>query len=228
MKALEIKNLSYTYPSGKTALDGINLSVEQGCRLVLAGSSGCGKSTLLMHITGLLKGSGYIEVSGLSVTARNLNEIRRKTGCLFPGTEYHFIMPRLLEDIMLSLAGPGSGDPETAMWWLKKTGLEQYAECSPLELSSGEMKRAALAGVLAKNPEILLLDEPLNSLDRKSAEDFLSLLSSMPQTMIIATHRLAAAERLATHVAVMEAGRIVNVYSADEGLGNPDVKKYFM
>ncbi len=221
---IRIKNLSFRYQDGKQALDNINLEACPSSRLILAGPNGSGKSTLLLHLNGLLDGPGEVSIAGLTRSRRNMGAIRKRIGYLFSQVEYQFIMPDLLNDVMLSV-------PETvydikrrkeiAMEWLEKLGLEEYAERSPLELSSGEMKRAALAGILAREPEVILMDEPLNNLDRESSMKLLDILSTLEQTMVIATHRRLLAERCATHVAFMKEGRIEEVLEAEKALALP-------
>lgn len=222
---IQVRDLSYSYPDGKQALDGVNLEVAAPSRLVLAGPNGSGKSTLLLHLNGLLDGPGEIRIAGLSRSRRNMGKIRKIIGYLFSQVEYQFIMPDLLNDVMLSVPDdvPGINDRrDLAMDWLMRLGLEEYAGRSPLELSSGEMKRAALAGILAGEPEVILMDEPLNNLDRASSMQLLDILNSLGQTMVIATHRRLLAERCATHLAFMKQGRIEEVLEAEEALTLPD------
>lgn len=221
---IQIRNLSYSYPDGKQALDGLNLEVAAHSRLVLAGPNGSGKSTLLLHLNGLLDGPGEIRIAGLSRSRRNMRKIRKIIGYLFSQVEYQFIMPDLLNDVMLSVPDDVSDindRRDLAMGWLARLGLEEYAERSPLELSSGEMKRAALAGILAGEPEVILMDEPLNNLDRASSMQLMDILSSLEQTMVIATHRRLLAEKCATRLAFMEKGRIEEVLEAGKALGLP-------
>ncbi|MBN1534041.1 MAG: ABC transporter ATP-binding protein [Spirochaetes bacterium] len=227
MQALSIRNLSYRYPGGKEALRGIDLDVPAGSKTALIGKNGSGKTTLLLHINGLLDGEGIIEVTGIRRAPGTMGEIRKRVGLLFGQTEYHFIMTDLLRDVMLSLQ---ELEPdmerrrEAALGWLSRFGLDEYAASSPLDLSTGEMKRAALAGVLARNPSLLVLDEPLSGLDRESALDLVAMLRGIATTMIISTHRLFIAERLATHIAVIEEGRIAGFYPAARALRKKGVR----
>ena len=226
MNALTITGLTYRYPSGAAALDGVNLEIPAGSKTALVGKNGSGKSTLLLHINGLLDGEGSIEVMGITRHRKTMPLIREKTGLLFGQTEYHFIMTDLLRDVMLGV--PGRLTPrqkrDRAMEWLTRFGLDRYASTSPLDLSAGEMKRAALAGVLAKEPELLVLDEPLSGLDRRSAAGLIDILKSIDTTMIIATHRLYLVKNLATHVAHMDKGRITGLYTAAAGLKRKEIR----
>ncbi|MBD3425130.1 MAG: ATP-binding cassette domain-containing protein [Candidatus Latescibacteria bacterium] len=221
---IKIRNLSFSYQNARKALDNINLEVGTSNRLILAGPNGCGKSTLLLHLNGLLDGSGEISIAGLERTRGNMAAIRKRIGYLFSQVEYQFIMPDLLNDIMLSVPeeiSEISRRKEIAMGWLEQLGLAEYAGRSPLELSSGEMKRAALAGILAREPKVILMDEPLNNLDRESSMQLLDILSALEQTMVIATHRRLVAEECATHVAFMKKGRIEKMMGASEALADP-------
>jgi cobalt/nickel transport system ATP-binding protein len=215
MKSLVIKNLNYLYPDGTDALREVALDVERGSRLALLGGNGSGKTTLLLHIAGLLDGDGYIAVMGIERSKKTIEEIRRRVGLLFSQVEYQFIMPDLLNDIMLSLSPfPLSAEEkrDQALQWLRRFNLEQYQYKSPLDLSSGEMKRAALAAIVSRGPDILLLDEPLNNLDKRNSMIIIDLLRSFESTMIIATHRRIIVEELSTHIAVMDNGRITGLY----------------
>ncbi len=219
MKSLVIKNLNYRYPDGTDALREAALAIERGSRLALLGGNGSGKTTLLLHIAGLLDGDGFIEVMGVERSKKTIEEIRRRVGLLFSQVEYQFIMPDLLNDIMLSLSPfPLSVEEkrEQALQWLRRFNLEQYQYKSPLDLSSGEMKRAALAAIVSRGPDILLLDEPLNNLDKRNSMIIIDLLRSFESSMIIATHRRIIVEELATHIAVMEDGRITGMYENNE------------
>jgi len=226
VNAIIVENLNYTYPDGRRGLRDVFLSVEDGSRVALVGSNGSGKSTFLLHLNGLLNGTGLIEIMGVSRSRKNMKLIRKKIGYLFSHIDYQFIMPDLLNDIMISI--PGGIDMESkigeARTWLNKFKLSDYEQYSPLELSSGEMKRAALAGVLARKPDVLILDEPLNAVDRKASMDLIEILSSLHHTMIMATHRQLLVRELATHVAVMENGSIAGYYTVKEGLKRDDVQ----
>jgi energy-coupling factor transporter ATP-binding protein EcfA2 len=222
MKALSIKDLRYRYRDGRNGLDGVNIEIEKGAKVCLIGRNGSGKTTLLLHINGLLNGEGLIEVMGIRRSRKTMKDIRKKTGFLFSQVEHHFIMPELLNDVLLGMED--TNDSAGAMKLLEAFNLTRYIGRNPLELSAGEMKRAALAGVLARNPELLLLDEPLQNLDRENSEKLLALLLGLKKSMLIATHSRFLVERLADQVAVMEAGMITGVFDRAEALRRKDVK----
>ena len=176
-----------------------------------------------MHIVGLLDGEGEIEVNGILRTRKNMDLIRREAGILFGQTEFHFIMPDVLNDVMLSMRDGNMTIVEKkqkAVDCLTLLGIHHCAAVSPLDLSAGEMKRASLAGVLAGNPSLLLMDEPLNNLDREGIESLIEILKGLQQSMLVSTHRKYIIEKLATHCAVMDNGRITEVIPRKKFHGN--------
>ncbi|HSV95686.1 MAG TPA: ABC transporter ATP-binding protein [Spirochaetota bacterium] len=229
MKTLIVRNLSYRYPDGRRALDGVNIEVDEGMRVCLAGKNGSGKTTLFLNIDGLLDGDGFISVMGIERSAGTMARIRRSIGFLFSQVEHQFIMTDLLNDVILSVGdeAPDIGAKrKAAMEWLERFDLSRYADRNPLELSAGEMKRAALAGVLARRPGLLLLDEALGGLDRENGEKLAAILRSLSTTMLIATHRRFMVEEVATHVAVMEEGAITGIYEKKKALKMRTVQKF--
>jgi cobalt/nickel transport system ATP-binding protein len=215
-----IKNLNYTYPDGKTGLNNVSLSIEGGMKLALVGQNGSGKTTLLYHIVGFLDGDGYINVAGIERTGKTIAGIREKTGFLFSSVEYQFIMPDVFNDVMLSIKDEDldmEQKREKALSWMDTFNISRYRDTSPLDLSSGEMKRAAMAAILAGSPELIILDEPLNNLDKTNSLALINILKSLPNTMIFATHRRLLAEDLATHIAVMNRGEITAIYEKEKG-----------
>ena len=221
MYSIAVKNLSYTYPDGKRALNNLSIEIEEGAKVALVGHNGSGKTTLLLHLNGLLDGKGDIEIAGIKRNKKNIPVIRKKTGLLLNRAEYNFIMPDLLSDILLSVpVGIKNSDERRniAMQWLKRFSIEQYAASNPMDLSSGEMKKGAMAGIFAMAPEVVLLDEPLSNLDRPACIEVIDILSGMNQTILMATHQRILAEKLATHIAVIERGEITGLYPKDKAL----------
>ncbi|HDP81238.1 MAG TPA: ABC transporter ATP-binding protein [Spirochaetes bacterium] len=227
MNAATVKGLCHRYPDGRPGLNGVNLEVRAGSRTALVGRNGSGKTTLMLHLMGLLDGDGFIEIAGIERSRQSMKMIRKTIGYLPAMVEYHFIMPDLLNDVMLSLPEEMAlvDKKNRAMQWLERFGLERYTGVSPLELSSGEMKRAALAGVLAREPELLLLDEPLGNLDRENSVELVSILKAQQCAMLFATHRRYLVEELADRVAVMEDGVIIGNYPKKEAMKRPEVKE---
>lgn len=211
MPLLSVQNISYTYPDGTPALSDISFSAENCEKIALVGHNGSGKSTLLLLLSALLLPSaGTIVFEEIALSQKTKSDIRKRVGILFPQVEYQFIMPDCLNDVMLSIKdGTKEARKTTAMEYLRYVNLEAYVHQNPLFLSSGQMKRAALASVLAKKPKLLLLDEPLANLDRPSSNAVIDILSSLDIAIVFATHARHAVETLANRVIVLDGGRII-------------------
>jgi len=210
--AIEVTGLSFSYPDGHQALDGVDLTVEQGEKLAIIGANGAGKTTLLLHFNGLLRGQGRIRVLGREVTPGNLRWIRSRVGLVFQDPDDQLFSPTVLDDIAFGPLNLGCSPTEAkervarALEWV---GLQGYESRSPHRLSLGEKKRVALATVLAMDPEILVLDEPTANLDPAARGRLTELLEGWQGTLILATHDLETVGALCRRVAVMDGGRIV-------------------
>lgn len=223
--SIVIENLSHVYMKGspfeKKALDGVNLSVEEGQFVALIGHTGSGKSTLIQHINGLLKPSeGRIMVDGLDLTSKEtkLSEVRKKVGLVFQYPEYQLFEETVEKDIAY---GPGnlglsSNDIENRV---KKAMLmvgldyEKYKGVSPFELSGGQKRRVAIAGVVAMEPKVLILDEPTAGLDPKGRDDILGQIRKLHKeynmTIILVSHSMEDVAKVADRIVVMERGKII-------------------
>jgi len=224
MSVITVKDLTYVYPDNTKALNSLSFTVNSDDKIAIIGHNGSGKSTLLLILSALLlPTTGEVNILEKELTHKTKSIIRKDVGILFAQVEYQFIMPDLLNDIMLSITDCNADQKkDKALQWLTKVDLVDMAFHSPLSLSSGQMKRAALASVLAKNPKILLLDEPLANLDKPSADAVLHILSSLSIPIIFATHSLYAIEKLANRVIVLEKGNIV----CDGKVSNKYLTKY--
>ncbi|MCX8122702.1 MAG: energy-coupling factor ABC transporter ATP-binding protein [Spirochaetes bacterium] len=211
MKIISVENVSYRYPNGTEALKDISFSLMYNQKVAVIGHNGSGKSTLLLLLSALqLPTSGKITIFDIPLTNSNKSTIRKNVGMLFSQVEYQFIMPDLLNDVMLSIKEGSKEDKKLqAQMWLEKVQLGDSIFHNPLALSSGQMKRAALAAVLAKKPKILLLDEPLANLDKPSADAVLNILKGISVPVIFSTHSAYAVQQLANRIIVLEKGRIV-------------------
>lgn len=211
MNIINADNIRYEYPDGTVALHNISFSVLDNQKVAIIGHNGSGKSTLLLLLSALLlPTSGSITILDMQVTARNKSQVRKSIGIVFSQVEYQFIMPDLLNDVILSIREGSKEEKQLhALQWLKKVNMDDMLYHSPLALSSGQMKRAALASVLAKNPKILLLDEPLANLDKPSADAVIRILSDLTMPMIFATHSAYAVYHLAERIIVLDTGTIL-------------------
>jgi energy-coupling factor transporter ATP-binding protein EcfA2 len=220
MRVIDIRGLRYRYPDGTQALDGIDFHLDAGECVALFGANGSGKTTFLLHLNGLLDGEGDVEICGMPVTKKTLQTIRAKVGVVFQDSDEQLFMPSVLEDVAFGPLNLGLS-PTDAMARAEKTlgqvGLPHAAiHKAPYHLSSGEKRRAAIAGVLAMEPEILVLDEPTTSLDPPGQRGLINLLRELPQAKILATHDVNFARALAHRAVFFESGRVVGEGPVDE------------
>lgn len=195
-----LRNLSHSYPDGRKSLSGVSLEIEEGECIGLVGPNGAGKSTLMLHLNGILpekptnqNGDDGVWIDGERVERETLKRIRRKVGLLFQNPEDQLFCPTVLEDVAFGPLNLGVSPAQArhrASELLKLVGMEGFDERAPHRLSVGEQKRVCLAGVLACDPRILVLDEPTSNLDPRGRRCFLDLIASLSQTKIIATHDL--------------------------------------
>ena len=190
MAIIETKDLAYRYSPGtpfeKTAVDGVNIQVEKGEFLGVIGHTGSGKSTLIQMLNGLLRPtSGQVLLNGKDIWAepKKIRAVRFQVGMVFQYPEYQLFEETVLKDIMFGPKNMGLTDQEAetrAREAAHFTGLkEELLEKSPFELSGGEKRRAAIAGVIAMDPEVLILDEPTAGLDPRGRD---VLLAQSPST----------------------------------------------
>lgn len=214
----EVRQLSYCYPSGLQALHNVGFSVRQGERIGLVGPSGAGKSTLLKHLNGLLperfergesNGASPVHVCGLPVTPENLADVRRLVGFVFQDPDDQLFCPTVVEDVAfgpLNLRLPRDEIERRIGRSLEAVGLSGFEPRSTAQLSVGERKRVCLAGVLACEPALLVLDEPFGSLDPRSRRALMNILENFDGSLIIATHDLDLLVDLCERVLVLDEG----------------------
>ena len=231
--AVEVLGLAYRYPDGRPALRGVDLSIYPGESVALVGPNGAGKSTLLLHLNGILPGTarearafhshgeaaegrgpagGSIRIGGLEVNAKNAPEVRRRVGVLFQDPDDQLFSTSVLEDVAFGPLNLGKSKAEArriALDCLARVDLVEMADRPPHHLSFGERKRACLAGVLACDPSVLVLDEPTANLDPRGRRRFLALIRGLPATKLIATHDLEMALELCGRAALLDGGRVV-------------------
>jgi len=220
---LEISGLSFRYPdSPKKAISDFDLSVPEQEVVVLAGPSGCGKSTLLRAVNGLIPHmytgdySGHVRVAGSVVKDSAMRDLAQKVGFLFQNPENQIFMFTVERDIAFGLENLGVPRAEMrtrvdeAMRLLE---IEDLALRAPHELSDGQKQRVALAGVLAMNPRLVILDEPTSLLDPKTASELVGLVGRLRKelgtTFVVVEHRLDLLVKVADRMVVMSEGRKV-------------------
>ena len=218
-----LEHVSHTYQAGSpfqsTAIRDVSMAIREGEFLALIGHTGSGKSTLAQHINGLLKPTeGRVLLDGRDIHEKGYNkkEVRQKVGLVFQYPEHQLFEETVEKDVAFGPKNLGLSDAEIkdrVREALSKVGLdpETAAGRSPFELSGGQMRRAAMAGVLAMRPEILVLDEPAAGLDPQSREDMLQLIAGLHRqgtTVVMISHSMDDVARFATRAVVMAEGRI--------------------
>jgi cobalt/nickel transport system ATP-binding protein len=217
--ALELSDLRFSYPDGSEALRGIDLRVAEGECVGLIGPNGAGKSTLLLHLNGILPEFGgrretapsMIRVFGEPISSANLGSIRRAVGLLFQDPDDQLFCPTVFEDVAFGPRQFGLVEAnvrEAVTRALAMVGLAGFETRAPHRLSVGEKRRVCLAGILACEPRILVLDEPTSNLDPRGRRELKALLAAIPATKIIATHDLELVVQLCTRAVVLDGGKI--------------------
>jgi cobalt/nickel transport system ATP-binding protein len=214
---IQVRNLEYSYEDGTIALKGVNFRLDPGESVALLGANGSGKTTFVMHLNGLLAaeghhGHGSVEVCGMPVTKDNLAAVRRKIGMVFQDSDSQLFMPTVLDDVAfgpLNLGLEPSAALERARSALDRVSMSATAARAPYHLSAGEKKRVAIAGILAMDPEILVLDEPTTFLDPTGQRSLSELLQNLPQAKILVTHDTAFARSVCTRAVFFQQGAIV-------------------
>ena len=209
---VRITRLSYTYPDGTKALEGIDLDVPVGERIAIVGPSGAGKSTLLLHLNGILTGTGSVKIMGSNLEQSNLQEIRKQVGLLFQDPNDQLFCPTVFEDVAfgpLNLSVPAAEIPRRVEKALNDAGLDQSIRSrSSHHLSLGERRRVSLAAVLAMEPAILGMDEPTSNLDPRNRRHLIEVVSGLKATLIIATHDLELVLDVCSRTVLMDQGKI--------------------
>lgn len=223
--SIKIENLTHVYmpktPFETVALDNINLELEEGKFYALIGHTGSGKSTLIQHLNGLLKPtSGKIIVDGMDITDKKtvMSEIRKKVGLVFQYPEYQLFEETIEKDIAFGPNNLGLTEEEVSKR-VKRAMLmvgldyEKYKDLSPFEISGGQKRRVAIAGVVAMEPTVLILDEPIAGLDPRGRDAILSQIKKLHEeyrhTIILVTHSMEDVAEIAEEVIVMSDAKVI-------------------
>ena len=222
--SIEVRNISHIYSEGlpheSVALFDISFDIADGEFVGIIGHTGSGKSTLLQHLNGLLKPkSGQIVVGGVDITAGKVSmiDVRRRTGLVFQYPEYQLFEETVAKDVAFGPTNLGLSPDEIEKRVeeaLVLVGLDyhEFKDKSPFDLSGGEKRKVAIAGVIAMKPEVLILDEPTAGLDPKAHRDILNMIENIhdheKNITILVTHKMDDVARLADKVMVMESGRL--------------------
>ncbi len=216
MKLLEARALTHVYPGKVQALDRLDLHVERGRRLAILGANGSGKTTLLLHLNGTLRPQGGEILLGGQPTGydtASLTAWRRRVGLVLQNADDQLFAATVGEDVSFGPLNLGLSEPQTRArveFALGALHIQDLAERPTHMLSFGQKKRVAIAGLVAMQPEILLLDEPTAGLDHEGHEDLLTVLEELGShdtTLVFTTHDVDLAYRFADDVALFKSGR---------------------
>jgi cobalt/nickel transport system ATP-binding protein len=211
--AISIRGLTHRYPASTTnVLDGIDLDIARGERVALLGPNGSGKTTLVMHLNGLLPiQSGTISIHETPLVAAQLRDIRRQVGLVFQDPDDQLFMPTVRDDVAFgpaNLGVPAAEREQHVQRALLAVDADRLADRHPHHLSGGEKRRAAIATVLAMEPDIIVLDEPTSGLDPVGRRELAELLATIPATQLIVTHDLPFALATCPRSLIVDAGRV--------------------
>ena len=250
---MKLENINYIYnpntPFEKKALDNINLSIDKGDFIGLIGHTGSGKSTLVQHLNGLIKPtSGKIIVDGVDIGSKNadLKKLRQKVGLVFQYPEHQLFEETIYKDIAFGPKNLGLDEEEIherVKRAMELVGLDfdNLKDRSPFELSGGQKRRVAIAGVLAMKPEVLILDEPTAGLDPRGRDEILGKIQELYEnegiTIVLVSHSMEDIARLVNKIIVMHNGKIAMEGSTREifkqteelekiGLGIPEITRF--
>jgi cobalt/nickel transport system ATP-binding protein len=210
---VEVQDLSYTYPDGHPALQGLSFRVTHGESVGIVGANGAGKSTLLLHLIGILfPQRGTVRVGDYPVTVKTLAHIRQHVGMVFQDSDDQLFMPTVYEDVAFGPLNQGLPDEEVQRRVhdaLETVGALHLKDRPPYKLSGGEKRAVTIASVLSMAPDILVMDEPSSALDPLARRRLIQLLSTFTHTKIIATHDLDLVMDLCERTIVLGKGRII-------------------
>lgn len=254
MSVIRTENLTHIYNKGTpfqmAAIDNVNIEIEKGELVGIIGHTGSGKSTLIQHLNGLLKPeSGKIYLDGEDIWAdkSKIRNVRFKVGLCFQYPEYQLFEETVYKDIAFGPTNMGLSETEIDKRVREAANFvglkDEHLEKSPFDLSGGEKRRAAIAGVMAMQPEVLIMDEPTAGLDPKGRDRILSMLKEYREetgsTVLLVSHSMEDVAKLATKVLVMNNshavmyGSVSEVYSrgkelSEMGLNVPQITRVFM
>ena len=241
---IEVKNVSYTYFVSKhefyKALDNVSFSVEKGDFVAVVGKTGAGKSTLMQMLNGLLyPTSGEVIIDNFIVSSdkkrrsKKLFLLRKKVGMVFQFPEYQLFEENVLKDVMFGPKNFGLKEDEAkkvAIKALNDVGIpESYFKKSPFELSGGEKRKIAIAGILASNPDIIVLDEPTAGLDPSSKVEIMDLIKKLNvggKTVILVTHDMDVVMNYAKKVVVLNDAKLIKITIPEKLFNEEDIESY--
>lgn len=223
---IEFKNVSFSYEKEHPVLKNMSFSIEKGEAVGLIGANGAGKSSMLKVLLGLLPHEGEILVNDIPLCKQNLAQIRRVLGFVLQNSDNQMFMPTVYDDMMFGLLNYGMNKEDAERRVdavLEQLGLTQLKNKYNHKISGGEKRMAAIATVLAMEPEVIIMDEPSVSLDPYNRRAVINVINSLTQTKIIASHDLDMIMETCRRVILISDGQIVASGNTDEILRNKEL-----
>lgn len=209
---LKLQNVTVVYPDNTKAIDNVSFTLGEGESVAIVGENGAGKTTLLLATVGILEpAGGYVEINGVRLTSKSVNEIRRQIGLVFQNPDDQLFMPRIYDDVAFGCRNMGLPEEEIRKRvdeTLTRLRINHLRDRSPIKLSAGEKRMAAIAAVLAMNPSVLMLDEPTAFLDPKAKRALSAAMNELRHPKIVATHDIVFAKEVCNRVIALKSGRI--------------------
>lgn len=235
---ISLKQVDYRYqantPFERLAIEDVSIDIPTGVYMAIIGHTGSGKSTVLQHLNALLQPTkGTVKIGGHEIKAlqknKNLKKIRQKVGIVFQFPEHQLFEETVEKDIIFGPMNFGVSESEAkerARIALKQVGLEEeILEKSPFDLSGGQMRRVAIAGVLAMEPDVIVLDEPTAGLDPRGRKEVMDMFYALHQerklSTILVTHSMEDAARYADQIVIMQQGKVVKKGTPEEIFSAP-------
>lgn len=210
---LSFKDVRFSYNKSEEILKGITLDIREGEKVALLGLNGSGKSTLMLHINGLLKpSSGTVSINGKNTDSKEISVIRQTVGIVFQNPDDQLFMPTVREDVAFGPLNMKLTMEEVNIRVnraLEITGTLELADRAPFELSGGQKKAVSIATVLSMTPKLLVLDEPTSGLDYMAEQNFIKIIDSLPQAILMSTHDIVLAKKLCTRAIILDKGKII-------------------
>ncbi|ETI69232.1 energy-coupling factor ABC transporter ATP-binding protein [Neobacillus vireti] len=235
---ISLQHIDYRYqantPFERLAIEDVSIDIPSGTYMAIIGHTGSGKSTVLQHLNALLQPSkGTVKIGDREIKAqqknKNLKQVRQKVGIVFQFPEHQLFEETVEKDIIFGPLNFGVSEPvakERARKALKQVGLaEEILEKSPFDLSGGQMRRVAIAGVLAMEPDVIVLDEPTAGLDPRGRKEIMDMFYALHKdrnlSTILVTHSMEDAARYADQIVIMQQGKVVNQGTPEEIFSSP-------
>lgn len=230
---METRQLCFNYPDGTPALKDLSIQIQKGKTTGILGGNGAGKSTLFLNLNGILKptsGQVYHKNLPISYSSKSLNQLRQSVGIVFQDPDTQLFSASVYQDVSFGVVNLGIPESEAHLRTenaLKRTGTYELRQKPTHSLSYGQKKRVALAGIIAMEPEVLILDEPTAGLDPQGVSEIMQLIRELQQDLgiaiIIATHDMDLVPMYCDYIYLLNQGEIVGCGSPDEIFNQPSL-----